>query len=49
MDRNDLFLNKDYCEFYDIHISEQRTLTYLIEGNINRMCVCDTPEELSQQ
>lgn len=49
MDRIDLYLNKEYIEFYKSHKQKQHNLTDLLDGNICRMCVCESKEELQQQ
>ena len=42
----DLFLDKEYIEFYKEHRHKQNNIVDMLEGNKNRMCVCDTEEEL---
>ena len=42
----DLFLDEEYIEFYKEHRHKQNNIIDMLEGNKNRMCVCDTEEEL---
>ena len=43
---SDLFIDKEYLEFYRNYKHEQDNNTDMLTGNINRMCVCKTKEEL---
>ena len=45
-DLTDLFLDKDYIEFYRGYKHEKDNIVDMLTGNKNRMCVCDTKEEL---
>ena len=40
----DLFLDKEYIDFYHEHMRKQRNITDMIDGNICRICVCDDKE-----
>lgn len=49
-DLSDLFLDKQYIEFYYKDFKpEKDNCVDMLTGNINRMCVCDTDEELYKQ
>lgn len=45
----DLFLDKEYIEFYKEHKRKQDNIVDMINGNICRICVCDDEEELYKQ
>ena len=45
----DLFLDADYIEFYRDYQCEKDNVVDMLTGNKNRMCVCDTKEELYRQ
>lgn len=50
MDMIDLHLNKEYINYYrEYHKPKQDNLTDMLDGNICRICVCDTEEELYLQ
>ena len=43
----DLFLNSKFVSFYcQEHKPKQDSICDMLEGNINRMCICDDKEEL---
>ncbi len=44
-----LFLDKEYIEFYRSYKHKQNYIVDMLTGNKNRMCVCDTKEELYRQ
>ena len=44
--RKDLFLDTEYIEFYKNYKHEKDNICDMLTGNRNRMCVCDTKEEL---
>ena len=46
---SDLFLDKDYIEFYGEHKRKQDNITRMIDGNICRICVCEDEIELFRQ
>lgn len=45
----DLFLDERYIEFYRKYKHEKDNIVDMLTGNTNRMCVCDTKEELYVQ
>ena len=48
-DLKDLFLDSEYIEFYNKYNNEKNNIYDMTTGNMNRMCVCDTKEELYMQ
>lgn len=42
----DLFLDSEYIEFYKKYKHEKDNIVDMLTGNKNRMCVCDTIDEL---
>lgn len=48
-DLTDLFLDREYLEFYKRYKHEKDNIVDMLTGNKNRMCVCDTKEELYMQ
>lgn len=50
MDKIDLFLNKEYIKFYSEELRpKQENIINMLNGNICRICVCDTEDELYLQ
>lgn len=47
--RENIFLDREFIKFYNTHKHEQNNITDLLDGNICRMCVCETEEELYEQ
>ena len=45
-DLRELFLDREYIEFYKNYKHEKDNIVDMLTGNKNRMCVCDTNEEL---
>lgn len=45
-DLTGLFLDREYIEFYKDYKHEKDNIVDMLTGNKNRMCVCDTKEEL---
>jgi len=45
----DLFLDSEYIEFYEKYNYEKNNIVDMATGNINRMCICNTKEELYKQ
>lgn len=48
-DKNNLFLDKEFCAFYQDFKHEQDNITDMLDGNICRMCVCEDEKELYTQ
>ncbi len=48
-DLSNLFLDQDYIKFYVDYKFDKNNIVDMLEGNKNRMCICDTKEELYRQ